>query len=481
VSTGDVSVTVTATGAINPVTTVEVGTQVSGTIARLYADFNSIVKEGQVIAQLDPTFLKQSVNNAEASLMRAQAQLDDSKRKLDRSKALLDKQLDTQENYDAALTTYQSNQAGLKQAQASLDQAKINLSYATIYAPIDGVVINRQVNVGQTVAASFSSPTLFTIANDLQKMQVETTVDESDIGNVSIGQQATFTVDAYPEEKFTGTVSQIRLAPQSIQNVVNYVVIINVNNDKLKLMPGMTANVKINVATGQKVMRVPNMALRFQPPGELVDSSKVKDMRGGSRSQHGADSSALATKNADTTRGVGRLEGVPGQMRDGHGDSAAFTQGGRERFQALRDSIQAVHGGNLSREELREELSKVMGRPAQKASTPAPAVTAQAVRAEPDSKYGITKMFPEYQKSAYNPTTEKGRGKIWIMDAQKKLVPVYVRTGLTDGRFTEIISTELKVGDKIVIGASSNGSGGAATSSPFTSQGGQRPPGGGRM
>ena len=196
VSRGDINVTVTATGTINAVVSVDVGTQVSGIISNLYADFNSVVKEGQVIARIDTTFLWQAVRDADAALDRAKAQAADSKRTHDREKALLEKGLDSQMNYDAALTTYESNSAALKQARAALDRARINLAYATITAPINGVVINRAVNVGQTVAASFSSPTLYTIANDLSKMQVLTVVDESDIGMISIDQPATFSVDA---------------------------------------------------------------------------------------------------------------------------------------------------------------------------------------------------------------------------------------------------------------------------------------------
>ncbi len=279
VSQGDLKSYVRATGTINAVTSVDVGTQVSGIIARLYADFNSVVKKGQLIAQIDSTFLVQSVKDAEANLERARAQYADSKRNLDRMKALLERGLDSQLNYDASLTTYESNEASLKSAQAALDRAKINLAYATIYAPIDGVVTNRAVNVGQTVAASFSSPTLFTIANDLKKMQVQTTVDETDIGKISIDQEATFTVDAYPEDKFIGTVSQIRLAPQSIQNVVNYIVIVDVDNDQLKLMPGMTATVTILIASSNNIMQVSNMALRFQPPSDIIDTTNSGPMR----------------------------------------------------------------------------------------------------------------------------------------------------------------------------------------------------------
>ena len=345
---GDLTVYVTATGTINAVISVDVGTQVSGIIAKLYADFNSIVKKGQIIAQIDSTFLVQSVKDAEASLDKARAQYSDSKRNLDREKALLDRGLESQLNYDAALTTNESNEANLKSAEAALDRAKINLAYATIYAPIDGVVINRAVNIGQTVAASFSSPTLFTIANDLKKMQVETTVDESDVGRVSIGQDATFTVDAYPDDNFKGTVSQIRLAPQSVQNVVNYIVIIDVQNDQLKLMPGMTANVKILVASANSVMKVSNMALRFQPSVDIIDTTGAGAARSNYLAKGGAmpdstkaDRPSIAEKNISSDN-----QKVSGWNRqsDGTGQNENFqpSAADRERFRAIRDSIQKV-------------------------------------------------------------------------------------------------------------------------------------------
>jgi HlyD family secretion protein len=433
VSSGDIAVNVTATGAINPVTTVEVGTQVSGTINKLYADFNSVVREGQVIAQIDPTFLQQSVKDTEANLQKAQAQLEDSRRILDRMKILLEKQLASQENYDAALTAFETNQAAIKQANASLDRARINLSYATIYAPIDGVVIDRKVNVGQTVAASFSSPTLYTIANDLSRMQVQTTVDESDIGKISIGQKASFTVDAYPDEKFIGVVAQIRLAPVTISNVVNYTVIINVDNDQLKLMPGMTANVKILVAENHGVVRVPNMALRFQPAGELVDSTKIsKDRPGMADSRHPGRGEAMAQPEPAL--------GSPDSTRKIRGEKSPEPPPGMDR-----DRRPTMMG----------EAALASGRP----------------QREPE-KYGVTQTFPEYQKSAYMPTSETGMGKIWILNEQGKLEPVMVKTGLSDGKYTEIFSSTLKAGDKIVVGASADGKSGAEQArSPFSPSG----------
>jgi len=459
VTVGDLNAYVTATGTINPVTSVDVGTQVSGIIAKLYADFNSVVKQGQLIAQIDPTFLEQSVKDAEASLEKAKAQEADSKRNYSREKELLDKGLDSQLNFDAALTTYETNKAATKSAQASLDRAKINLAYATIYAPISGVVINRAVNVGQTVAASFSSPTLYTIANDLSKMQVLTTVDESDIGRTSIGQEATFTVDAYPDETFKGTVSQIRLNPVTIQNVVNYTVVIDVTNDQLKLMPGMTANVKVQVADAHDVLRIPNMALRFQPPAELVDSTKV---------------SALKVASADRGRGDDSLKNAS----NGADNSGTSQDSNPTRFRALRDSITAAHGGSISQDELRSEMQKVVAKWSGRAKKTAKSAVPQMRNLPKTAQFGIELRFPEYEKSPYIPLHQAGRARVWVLNAAGKLEPVIVRTGVTDGKFTEISSQSLKAGDQIVMGVNSNGKA-ASASSPLTGGGGQPRPGGG--
>jgi HlyD family secretion protein len=467
IAQGDLNVYVTATGTINPVTTVEVGTQVSGIVARLYADFNSVVRKGQIIAQIDSTFLVQSVKDAEASMDRANAQYEDSKRTLDRTKALLDRQLVAQSDYDVALTTYATNSAQLKSAQSSLERAKINLSYSTIYAPIDGVVINRAVNIGQTVAASFSSPTLYTIANDMRKMQVETTVDETDIGKVSIGQKASFSVDAYPEEKFSGTVSQIRLSPTTVSNVVNYIVIIDVNNDDLKLMPGMTANVKLLVGSSQNILRVSNIALRFQPPPELIDSTKVQRRTG----------SGLGKM-------VGNIEQTPDQSsqvqkENGGGMMQSFSEGDREKVRAIRDSIQKAHSGEMSREDLRAEMQKVFAKMTIQRSkikkTPP-----LAVHKRTTSTFGITQTFPEYEKSTYQPDHQSGAGKVWIQNISGKLEPVYIHTGLSDGKYTEISSQTLKVGDQIVLSATAQDDNIQQTRSPLTgSQQGMRTGGGG--
>ncbi|MFB3908627.1 MAG: efflux RND transporter periplasmic adaptor subunit [Candidatus Eisenbacteria bacterium] len=267
VQRGDVRVTVSATGTLNAVTTVQVGSQVSGTISALYADFNSPVHKGQVLAQIDPTFLKAQVSQSEADLERAQVTLRQAERDYDRQKPLREQGLASQAEIDAAETALDAARAGVKSAQAALSRAQTNLRYATITSPIDGTVISRDVDVGQTVAASLSAPTLFTIAQDLSQMQLEASVDEADIGQIRVSQPTSFTVDAYPDQIFHGVVEQIRLAPQTEQNVVSYTVIVRVDNPDGKLLPGMTANATFLVAEETNVLKVPVAALRFQPNG----------------------------------------------------------------------------------------------------------------------------------------------------------------------------------------------------------------------
>jgi HlyD family secretion protein len=267
VEKGDLNVEVTASGTVNPHSLVAVGTQVSGTISRIFVDFNSPVKKGQLIALLDTTFLQAAVADASATLNKAQAQETLTRRNAERTKDLFDKGLSAQADLDQAAADYEAAKAAISSARAQLDRAKINLAYATIRSPITGVVVNRSVDVGQTVAASFNTPTLFTIADDLSKMQVQASIDEADIGQVKIGQQAAFTVDAYPDRSFSGTVTQVRLQPTTVQNVVTYTVMIDVNNPDLTLMPGMTANITVAVQQARDVLKVPLAALKFIPPG----------------------------------------------------------------------------------------------------------------------------------------------------------------------------------------------------------------------
>lgn len=292
VSRGEIVETVTATGTVNPVTTVLVGTQVSGTIKNIFVDFNSPVKKGQLIALIDPAPFEAQVEqaranllSAKANLLKAQATLLDTKRTYERYKELLERNLISQSDLDTAETNYEvaksqvdSAMAQLKQTEATLKYHETNLEYTRIISPVNGIVISRNVDVGQTVAASFQTPTLFTIAQDLTKMQIDTNVDEADIGKIKEGQNVEFTVDAYPDIIFKGKVSQVRNAPITVQNVVTYDVVIKVDNPDLKLKPGMTANVSIIIERKDNVLRIPNSALRFK----LQDSNEIskKDIKG---------------------------------------------------------------------------------------------------------------------------------------------------------------------------------------------------------
>lgn len=268
--------TVTATGTIEPVETVEVGTQVSGKVEKIYVDFNDVVKKGELLAELDKLTLNQNVSRAKASLTSAESQLNYAKLTYERTKQLYESNAATLASYQEAQNSYTQAQMSKKNAQAAYDQALVDLSYAEIYSPINGVVLDRAVEVGQTVAASFSTPTLFTLANDLTKMQVEAAVDEADIGQVKIGQRVTFTVDAYTYETFDGTVNQIRMKATTTSNVVKYTVIIDAPNPDQKLFPGMTASVTI-VTEEQTGLAVPSEALNFTPDEQVMKSLRKPD------------------------------------------------------------------------------------------------------------------------------------------------------------------------------------------------------------
>lgn len=267
-SQGDITSTASATGTLSAVTTVQVGSQVSGIISRLYADFNSQVQKGQVLAELDPTPFLQTVEQRQADVTRAMVEVANAKVTYTRQQRLADAGIIAQADVDAAKAAYDSARAALAQSQASLKQAQTNLGYTKIYSPVDGQVVDRQYDVGQTVAASFSAPTLFTIAQDLTKMQVKADIDQSDIGRIKAGAPVRFTVDAYPDQEFRAQVSQVRLNATINQNVITYPVIIEVANPDLRLRPSMTADVTIQVDTARDVLRVPNAALRFKPETE---------------------------------------------------------------------------------------------------------------------------------------------------------------------------------------------------------------------
>jgi HlyD family secretion protein len=286
---GNVTQVVSSTGTLQAVVTVLVGSQISGTIDKLFADFNTKVKAGQVVAQLNQDKFKAAVDQARANLLAAESNLAkakvsvvDAQRTLERNRELRKRDLMPQSELDAAQTAYDAalaqlevNKAQSAQAQAGLNQAMVDLNNTVIRSPVDGIVISRNVDVGQTVAASLQAPTLFTIANDLAKMEVHTNVDEADVGNVTEGQEVTFTVDAFPARRFRGRVHQVRNAPTVVQNVVTYDAVVRIDNKELLLKPGMTANVQFLVNRQENVLTIPNMAIRFKPPDQKNEAQEL--------------------------------------------------------------------------------------------------------------------------------------------------------------------------------------------------------------
>src|SRR6266568_4139478 len=277
VTRGPITQAVTATGTLNPVITVQVGSQVSGNIAKLFADFNSQVKAGQVVAQIDPAIFQATVTQAEGDLASAKAALELAKVTAARTRELFARKTSSQADVDQAMATLHQAEANVKIKQGALDKAKADLDHCAITSPIDGVVISRSVDVGQTVAASLQAPVIFAIANDLTKMQIDANVAEADVGVVKIGQSVDFTVDAFPMQTFQGKVVQVRNAPITVQNVVTYDTVIGVSNPDLKLKPGMTANVSIIVAHKDDALQIKNAALRYRPP----DATPVETRRTG--------------------------------------------------------------------------------------------------------------------------------------------------------------------------------------------------------
>ena len=266
VTRGDLVQVVTATGQLDPVVNVQVGSQISGIIKKLYVDYNSVVKSNQLVAEIDPATYQVNVLKAEADVANAKATLELNQVEARRADSLFNDKLISASDHDTATAQLHQAEAQVQSDEATLKNTQVQLSYCTIYAPVDGVVISRNVDVGQTVAASFSTPTLFLIANDLSKMQIDALVSEADIGGVATNQNVSFTVDAYPFRTFRGRVSQIRYGPQTNQNVVCYDAVVEVNNADLKLLPGMTANVSIITAERENALKIPNAALRFRPP-----------------------------------------------------------------------------------------------------------------------------------------------------------------------------------------------------------------------
>ena len=329
VTRGNLEATVSATGALSAVTTVQVGTQVSGQISAIYADFNQKVKKGQLLARIDPTLQQQAVQDAQAGVERSQSQYTMAKQEYDREKTLFDSKVITATEFGTAQSNYEVGKANLKSAQIALDKAKQNLAYTNIYAPIDGVIVERTVDVGQTVAASLSAPELFLIANDLSEMQILAKVDESDIGQIAVGQPVTFTVQAYPNRSFTGTVQQVRLQSTTQDNVVNYTTVISVSNVDGKLLPGMTATVQFLTGSAKNALLVPNAALRFRATPEMMAEVGMKAR---SATANGATAANDATTNGATANGAtangAQRSGAAGGSRGGYSPNGAARTGG---------------------------------------------------------------------------------------------------------------------------------------------------------
>jgi len=300
---GDVVQIVSATGTLNPVTNITVGSQISGIILKLYADWNSPVKAGQVVAQLDPATYQSAVRSAEGDLANAQASLELRQVEERRSSQLFTNKLISESDYDTSVATLHQAAALVQIKESALTNASVNLQRCTIYSPVDGTVISRNVDVGQTVAASLSAPTLFIIANDLTKMQIDANVSEADIGTVAEGQDVNFTVDAFPDRKFTGRVVQIRNSPTTVQNVVTYDTVIEVGNPELKLRPGMTANASIITAQRTGVLKIPNTAFRFRPPEPYTNVTFIARLFGSGGTKSPATNVApAATTIVDTNK-----------------------------------------------------------------------------------------------------------------------------------------------------------------------------------
>ncbi|MDH7492384.1 MAG: efflux RND transporter periplasmic adaptor subunit [Candidatus Saccharicenans sp.] len=388
VTRGDIEAVVTATGTLNPVVLVEVGSQVSGKIEKIYVDFNSKVQKGDILAELDQSQLRAKIEqneanyqSAQASLERAKIALEIAQKKYERALSLFEKNLisfeekeQAEANYLQAKSDLISQEARTEQAKSQLEASKVDLSYAIIRSPIDGVVISRNINVGQTVAASFQAPKLFEIANDLTKMEVECLVDEADVGKVKEGQKVKFTVESYQNETFNGVVRQVRYSAQTVQNVVSYSAIIDVDNSSLKLLPGMTATCSIIVGEARNVLRVPNAALRFTP--ELSAEELQKIMR------------------AAFEEMAARRQQAGGEAGPGAG------QGGQRMFDPSQMGQRAGMGGGQA------------GQSGQ--------------RRQPS--------------------------RVWMLDEKGNLKVVFVRTGVSDNSFTEIKSDNLKEGDEVIVG-----------------------------
>jgi HlyD family secretion protein len=479
---GDIVDTVGATGTLEAVETVDVGTQVSGVVKQLFADFNSIVRKGQIIAKLDPSLIETQIEQQTANVVRAEADLErlkvalaDAQQKFERAKQLSAKnlipqsELETAEvNVKSAHAQIQSSQAALSQARAQLNNQKVNLGYTTIVAPIDGIVISRNVDQGQTVASSMNAPTLFVIAADLTKMQVIANIDEADVGRMRPGQNVTFRVDAFPNDTFRGSVQQVRLQPAVVQNVVTYSTVISVPNPELKLKPGMTANVNIEIARRSNVLRVANAALRFRPTNDMfvaLNQQVPQEMqRGAGGSGQGRARGAGQAPSDNSAGQAGAAQGSPraNAQREPRAGSPEGRGGGDQTASGTRGGFGGGFGGrgfdpNMTPEERqrrREEMLKNMTpeqrerfearmrerggqRSGAAANQTAAGGTSAAAAQSRTMSSGATTI-----DSLFGPLpTVETRGTAWLY-VNKQLKMVRLRLGITDGTFTEILNEE---------------------------------------
>jgi len=504
VERGSIVSLVSSTGTLNALVTVQVGSQVSGQIKELLADFNSEVKQDQVIARIDPVNFEARVRQYEAehavsranvaiqssAVERARAELqnarsgaaatmaqtekarvvlNDARRNRNRKEALHKQSIISESQFDEAVAAYDqavaqvraaeaeekakyslisSREAALKMAkaqveharaqvkqkEAALHQSKVDLEHTVIRSPVDGVVIGRSVDIGQTVAASLQAPTLFTIAQDLREMQVDTSVDEADIGCIQMGQGTIFTVDAFPGREFKGQIIQIRKQPKTVQNVVTYTVVVSVDNSGLLLLPGMTANVQVAVDERSDVLKVSNGALRFKPPGK----------KSGADTASGGSAPGTWAGRGDKKRGelIKRLTEFLDLTKEQQAQLRDILAKGRERIMALR-------AGGATSEEIQNEVKRM----------------------RQDSRAAIVAMLTPEQRRKYREMETRrvkspvSPGRVWIVDRNGGFAPVDIMTGLSDGNFTEIVRGDLKVGQDVIIG---------------TRQSGRRPPPSGR-
>jgi HlyD family secretion protein len=459
ITRGDLTQIVTASGTLNPVVNVQVGSQISGNILKLFADYNSLVKSNQVVAQLDPAIFVATVHQAEGDLANAKAGLELAKVNAERSADLFKNNLIPSADNDKAIADLHQADAQVIIKQAALERSKLDLEHCTIYAPVDGIVISRNVDVGQTVAASMNAPTIFVIANDLSKMQIDANVSEADVGTVEDGQPVNFTVDAFPNRTFVGKVTQIRNSPITVQNVVTYDTVVEVNNPDMKLKPGMTATVAITTAHRSGVLKIPNSALRFKPPDPPTNqafTSRLLARIGLGRENKKTATNTVTVVASTGTNKVAAAESGPPPLTGNEPPEELM-----RRLREMRDR------GEEPSPELRAKLrdlfqSGVLQRPAGGFGGMGGGAGARPRPAQPSSRtiYVLATNAPA------------GGG-----DAAPTPEPLRIKTGISDGAFTEI-TEGLKEGDAVITSVKFPQAQAAATppqgTSPFGGGGGRR-------